>query len=319
MARPLRIQYPGAVYHVVNRAPARQRIFRETRDYERFLAGVAEAHVRWGAEVFAYCLMGTHYHLCLRTPAGNLARVMRHVDGTYTQRFNRAYGREGTLFRGRYQAILIEAETYLTAVVRYIHRNPVAAGLVATPETYPWSSHSDYLSPRQAPVWMNVEQVLESVGGPKAFHRFVLAGNEASLEQFYGRGRQSPILGGDHFRAWVRRKVKRLDPEHPRAQRRLMRPPETTVVARVAAEYRVPIATVRAGRRGWPNEPRKVAMYLVHRLCDVTLKETARPFGVSSYGVVGWACSQIRYRIAKDKQFRARIEGLEARISQQKT
>jgi chromosomal replication initiation ATPase DnaA len=87
----------------------------------------------------------------------------------------------------------------------------------------------------------------------------------------------------------------------------------------VAAEYRVPIATGRPGRRGWPNEPRKVAMYLVQRLCDVTLKETARPFGVSSSGVAGWACSQIRHRIAQDKQFRARIERLEAIISQQKT
>lgn len=106
MARPLRIEYPDAVYHVLNRGTARQRVFREPPHYQLFLAGLAEAHTRWGVEVFAYCLMGTHYHICLRTPAGNLSRVMRHLDGTYTQRFNRARGRDGPLFRGRYQLSL---------------------------------------------------------------------------------------------------------------------------------------------------------------------------------------------------------------------
>ena len=319
MARPLRIEYPGAVYHVLNRGTARQRVFREPPDYQQFLEGLAEVHARWGVEVFAYCLMGTHYHLCLRTPAANLSRVMRHVDGTYTQRFNRVHGRDGPLFRGRYQAILVEAEVHLSAVVRYIHLNPVQARLVKSPKDYPWSSHHYLLSPKKAPRWLHMAEVLAPFASPRAFHRFVLAGNEASLEQFYTGGRQSPILGGERFRDWVRRKVKAPDREHPREQRRALRPTEEAVLATVAREYGVPPATLREGRRGRSNEARKVAMYFVHRLCDLTLRETAKCFRVESYGVVGWACTQMRHRIASDKRFRDRTGGIETRIIQQKT
>ena len=115
MARPLRIQFSGAVYHVINRGTARQATFVQEQDYELFLKTLAEAHVLWGVEVFAYCLMSNHYHVCLRTPKGNLSRVMRHVDGLYTQRFNRSHGRDGSLFRGRYRAILIDADEYWAA------------------------------------------------------------------------------------------------------------------------------------------------------------------------------------------------------------
>lgn len=319
MARPLRIQYPEAIYHVRNRGTARQRVFRGVSDYQRFLDTLAEVHTRWGVEVFAYCLVGTHYDLCLRTPEGNLARIMRHVDGLYTQRFNRAHGRTGPLFRGRYQAILLEADAYLTAVVRYIHQHPVAAGLVATPEEYSWSSHQYYLSPRNAPGWLEMEGILRPFGGSKDFHHFVVVEDDANLERFYRRRRQSPILGGERFRAWVLGKVKVLDREHPRQQRRLVRPTETVVFARVAEEYGVPVNTLRKRRRGWANQPRKVAMYLVHHLCDLTLKETRTRFDMGSYGGVGWACSQVRGRLTSDKEFRRRIERLERRIRQQKT
>jgi hypothetical protein len=244
---------------------------------------------------------------------------MRHVDGLYTQRFNRAHGRDGPLFRGRYQAILVEADVYLSAVVRYIHWNPVAAGLVATPDAYPWSSHRYYLSPRRAPPWLTVGELLATLGGPRAFRRFVLAGNAPSLEQFYARGRQQPVLGGEDFRARLPRRAKALAREHPRQQRRLLQPTATAVVTRVAAEYGVPPRVLQQGRRGSVNEARKVAIYLVHRLCDMTLKEIAPWFGLTSYGAVGWACSQVRQRVASDTKLRRQLERLEGSIIQQKT
>ena len=126
MSRPLRIQFPAAVYHVINRGAARQPTFVDDEDSQAFLDTLAEAHRLWQIEIFAYCLMRNHYHLCLRTPKGNLSRVMRHVDGIYTQRFNRRHRRDGSLFRGRYKAILIDADEYLSALVRYIHLNPGA-------------------------------------------------------------------------------------------------------------------------------------------------------------------------------------------------
>jgi REP element-mobilizing transposase RayT len=103
--------------------------------------------------------MSNHYHLCLITPEGKLSRIMRHVDGLYTQRFNRAHRRDGSLFRGRYKAIVVEAEEYLSSVVRYIHLNPVEAGLAKAPEEYRWSSHGEYLRRRPVPVWLKVGEV----------------------------------------------------------------------------------------------------------------------------------------------------------------
>ncbi len=100
MSRPLRIQYPGAVYHIMNRGRARQPTFVDETDYRVFLETLTEAHGLWGIEVFAYCLMGNHYHLCLRTPKGNLSRIMRHIDGIYTQRFNRRHSAMGHCFEG---------------------------------------------------------------------------------------------------------------------------------------------------------------------------------------------------------------------------
>ena len=181
MARPLRIEYPGAVYHVMNRGGSRQKIFLDKPDYEAFVNTVGEIHDRWRVELFAYCLMGNHYHVCLRTPEGNLSRVMRHLDGLYTQRFNRMHRRDGALFRGRYKAIVVDKDAYLAQVVRYIHLNPVEAGLVEEPEVYEWSSHRFYLRPKQAPKWLRLEEVMSEFDSVTGFHRFVLEGNDRGV------------------------------------------------------------------------------------------------------------------------------------------
>ena len=204
MSRPLQIQFPEAVYHVMNRGAARQPTFTDEGDYQAFLDTLAEAHRLWGIEVFAYSLMGNHYHLCLRTPKGNLSRVMRHVDGIYTQRFNRRHRRDGTLFRGRYKAILIDADEYLAAVVRYIHLNAIEAGIVNMPEDYRWASHRYYHQAKGVPNWLNTAEAVEQIGGRQAFHEFVLSGNEESLKQYYEAQRQSPILGSEEFIERVR-------------------------------------------------------------------------------------------------------------------
>jgi putative transposase len=129
---------------------------------------------------------------------------MRHVDGLSTQRFNRSHRRDGTLFRGRYKAILVDVEEYLNAVVRYIHLKPIEVGIVKSPEDYRWSSHRQYLKPKGAPKWLNTTEVLEQLGGRQVFHEFVLSGNEERLKEFYESGRQSPVLGRDEFVETVR-------------------------------------------------------------------------------------------------------------------
>ena len=307
MARPLRIQYPGALYHVMNRGGARQKIFVDRQDYQAFLKTIGEIHERWGVELFAYCLMGNHYHICLRTPEANLSRVMRHLDGLYTQRFNRMHRRDGALLRGRYKAIVVDKDTYLAQVVRYIHLNPLEAGLVREPDRYEWSSHWLYLKPKQAPKWLRIEEVMSEFGSVAAFHGFVLEGNEQALEEFYKKARQSPVLGGEDFRERVIEKPLRMDREHPRHERAAVRPSVDRVLRALAKTYGVRVESLLAGKRGKENEARKVGMYLIKELCDLRLHEIAERFGTGSYGAVGWACHGVASRLESDSTFRDRV------------
>ncbi len=303
----------------MNRGSARQKTFLGTEDYQRFLQTLAETHDQWGVEVLAYCLLGNHYHVCLRTPGGNLSRVMRHLDGLYTQRFNRAHRRDGPLFRGRYKAIVVEAEAYLAAVVRYIHWNPVEAGVVEDPQAYPWSSHGAYLRPQKRPRWLRAAEVLGRFASPRAFHQFVLAGNEEALQEYYRRRRQGPVLGGAGFRERLRGHLRQISREHPRHERAAVRVSVEMVLQRVARAYGTTVEELLRGGRGRDNGARKVGMYLVRRLCDLTLQQTADLFGVGSYGLVGWACHGVRSNIESDRTFQQKVERLQTLISQQKT
>lgn len=137
MSRPLRIEVPDAWYHVMNRGLRRQPVFSDVEDYQIFLETLRESCERFGVSLGAYCLMPNHYHLLVHTPNANLSRFMRHVNGVYTQRFNRKNSKDGPLFRGRYRALVVDADEYLLQLVRYIHLNPVKAKLVNSPRSTP--------------------------------------------------------------------------------------------------------------------------------------------------------------------------------------
>ena len=141
MARPLRITYPGAFYHVTSRGNERKNVFKNKRDREKFLEYFESATKRYDAVIHVFCLMDNHYHLLLETPSGNLPQIMQHINGAYTTYFNVKRGRSGHLFQGRYKAILVDIDEYAKELSRYIHLNPVRAKLVKTPEEYEWSSY----------------------------------------------------------------------------------------------------------------------------------------------------------------------------------
>ena len=161
MARPLRIQYPGAWYHVMNRGIARQSIYQNESHRLLFLSLLQEVNFRYQVQIHAYCLMGNHYHLLLRTPHANLDQVMRHLNGVYTQQYNLSVQKDGPLFRGRYKSCLIEAESYLIQTSRYIHLNPVVAKMVDQPENYPWSSYRFYIGLELSPPWLTKNRNLK--------------------------------------------------------------------------------------------------------------------------------------------------------------
>jgi len=256
--------------------------------------------------------------VCLKTPEGNLPRVMRHLDGLYTQRFNKSYQRDGPLFRGRYKAIRSDGDDYLTGVVRYIHLNPVKAGIVETPQDYYWSSHRRYIRPYKTPLWLNTEEVLSRLGSSSEFHRFVVSDGDDEVGKFYRKRRQGLILGREVFREKVMKVIGKVGPEHPRHEKIYVRPSVDKVLTAVAESYGVKVNDMLKGVRDRENEARKVGMYLVKRSCDLTLNEVARRFGVRSYGVVGWACNGIRKKMESNRVFKKKVEGIKWIIYQQK-
>jgi REP element-mobilizing transposase RayT len=315
MSRPLRIEYPGAHYHVINRGLTGQAVFTAEPDFMGFLDLIEDAWRRWDILVFAYCLMDTHYHMAIQTPYGNLQRIMRHIDGVYTQRFNRVHRRDGPLFRGRYKGIVIDADAYLAAVVRYIHLNPLETGKAENPEDYPWSSHRHYLRPGKAPKWLAIQQVLDGYGTRRGFHEFVLSGNEEALLQFYSSKKRSPGLGEEDFISSIKRRDFSISSEHVCHETRVLRPGTSPVVKVVAEIYQFAEDALFQTRRGQRNEARQVAMYLIRELCDLSLKEIAWLFSLGSYGSVGSACSVINSQIQSDKTLRHRIEQIRERLS----
>jgi len=155
MSRPLRIEFPGAVYHVTSRGDRREPIYGDDDDRAAQLAVIADAADRFDAQVLAYCLMGNHFHLVLHTRRANLSRLMRHVNGVYTQAYNRRHGVVGHLFQGRFKAILVDRDAYLLTLCRYVERNPVAARLVHRPSDWPWSSYRAHIGLTPTPAWLD--------------------------------------------------------------------------------------------------------------------------------------------------------------------
>jgi REP element-mobilizing transposase RayT len=154
MYRPLRIEYPDAWYHVMNRGRRAESRFPSTEDYDRFVELVKESSEMWKVRIAACCLMPNHYHLLIQTPDANLSRFMCHVNGVYAERFNRFHRCDGHLFRGRFKSILGDEDAYLLQLVRCVHRNPPEAGLVDKLDRYEWSSHKGYISLAKKWDWL---------------------------------------------------------------------------------------------------------------------------------------------------------------------
>ncbi len=164
MARPLRLEFPGALYHLTSRGNALSPIFEDDEDRQGFFATLDAAIERFNWLCHAYCLMGNHYHLMVETPDGNVSAGMRHLNGVYTQRFNRRHGRFGHVFQGRFKAILVERQSYLLELCRYVVLNPVRAGMVKRVEKYPWSSYRGTAGLQAAPSWLTTNWVLGQFG-----------------------------------------------------------------------------------------------------------------------------------------------------------
>ena len=224
MARPLRIEFSGALYHVTSRGDGREDIYLDDNDRELFMAVLGETCELFNWSVHSWCLMTNHYHLLLETPDSNLSKGMRYLNGVYTQRFNRHHSRVGHVFQGRFKAILVEKDAYLLELARYIVLNPVRAGMVESAEQWVWSSYSVTAGLTSCLTWFDREWLLSSFGKKRttAVRHYV---------QFVANGVQQPspwpllknqiYLGTDDFIEQAQAKISNRNlSEIPKAQQR---------------------------------------------------------------------------------------------------
>jgi putative transposase len=230
MSRPLRIEYPGAVYHVTSRGNEKKPVFKDDTDRLNFLNTLQHVSKRYNWICHAYCLMTNHYHLLIETPDGNLSIGMRQLNGVYTQLFNKEHGRNGHLFQGRYKAILIQKDSHLLEVCRYVVLNPVRAKMVEKPEAYPWSSYLATAGRAKPHPSLTTDWVLGQFSGKRGkarqeYSKFVMWG--IGQKTIWTEVRGQAILGEEGFvdKLVDQLKKKRHIPEIPRSQRYAHRPP----------------------------------------------------------------------------------------------
>ena len=319
MSRPLRIEFPGAFYHLTARGNERKPIYRDDGDRERFVKILAAACQRFRVRIHAYVLMDNHYHLLLQTLEANLQRAMRAVNGTYAQAFNRRYGRVGHLFQGRYKALLVERDSYLVILSRYVHLNPVRAGIVARAEDYVWSSAPDYVGLRPAAPFVTRADTLAHFGQPSV---------DAALR--YRQFLQEGITGASPMRrvvaqtllgepAWIERMRIRANAcaaarrdargsgEVPAVRQLRRRPTLAELMVELASEIGADASDwIRPGRS---DTARRAAIYLAYTVCAIPQKQIGTTFGVGRFAV-SKLVTRVERRLARDQELAMLIRRL---------
>ncbi len=319
MSRPLRIEYKDAWYHVMNRGRNREEVFRDRYDFRTFVALLKETSRMWNFHISGYCLMPNHYHLLIQTPDGNLSRGMRHINGLYTQRYNRRHGCDGPLFKGRYKSVLIGGDEHLLQALRYIHKNPVKAGLVDIPSKYTWSSHKGYLSASDSWSWLYKTALLSMISpDPKkwltAYKLFMRTKSDGSYSEMINGKRWPVCYGVDAFVDWIKGKYYALKINDDIPQSKELAPDAKVIINRVCEFYNVPADMLMESKRGEFNEPRNVAIYLFRILRHDSLKVIGESFGIKKYYTVSSVISRMKRLVKQDKSIEKRIESIKNRV-----
>jgi putative transposase len=310
MARPLRLELPGALHHVFNRGNERKNIFRNDEDRNDFLALLVAERERCNWIIHDFALMDNHFHLVIETPEANLSKGMQRIEGTYAQRFNRRHDRCGHLFGGRFKSRLVEKESYLLELSRYVVLNPVQAGVVARPEDYVWSSYRAKAGYEAAPAWLDMSGLDQFSSDRKAaraeYRAFVEAkvGVEPTIwDNLVGQ----VYLGSAEFIERVQEVIdeKPRSSEHPRAQRDVGRPSISAVMGAVCEKLGLSPEEVRE-RRG--HVARMVFAELGYWEGLRTLREIARELGLRSAGHVSNLIRRCRLQRQSDEDLRVLVE-----------
>ena len=312
MSRPLRIEFPDAWYHVMNRGRRAEKIFIDSTDYQVFVELLKETAETWNVKVAAYCLISNHYHILLKTPEANISRSMRHLNGMYTQRFNRRHRIDGPLFRGRYKSIVVGADPYLLQLVRYIHKNPVKAGLVEKPGQYAWSSHKGYLSVAGKWDWLYKDFILSLLSPKKQdwlklYKAFMSKEDAQSVDRIVAGKKWPAMIGTDEFIDWVKGKYYsgRRDEDVPEARQLI--PEQAKIIGAVCRYYGIDGSELYKSQRGIFNEPKNVCIYLMRRLRRDRLKQIGEQFQMEKYSSVSSVIERMKKELNKDRKLKTRM------------
>ena len=301
MSRPLRIEFPNAWYHVMSRGAGYRSIFNNDTHRQLFLDLLSQITKMFQVEIHGFCLMDNHYHLLIHTPEGNLQRAMRHLNGVYTQRYNRLEDTDGPLFRGRYKAILIQPDAYLLNVSRYIHLNPVAAGLAPYAQEYQWSSYRAYIGVVATPAWLQTKFVL-NIGGEHQQRKFYRLFAEKSVDEetqtFYGKKKFPAVMGSDDFRESIHSRLP-ANAEIPEIKKLRSAPSFSSIIRGVSVAFATLEGEIlqTARGRGKKNIARSAAIYCCRKMAGLPLNEIAGQFGLSHYGSVSGSVAKFDQQI----------------------
>lgn len=304
MARPLRIEYEGALHHVMSRGNERRRIVRDDADRKRRLEWLERTVETYGWRLHAFCLMDNHEHLFVETPAANLSAGMQFLNGSYTSYFNLRHRRSGHLFQGRFKSLLVEEVNYFDEISRYIHLNPCRAGLAKLPEDYRWSSYRGYHRATSALAWVTYARVLREFGrdagvARRRYRRYVLAGLDEKLDSPWDRAVHGLVLGSDKFVSKVQALVadRPADASLPQLKRMRDRPSLARIVQSTATYFGHDVACWRRGGRV-DDVSRALAAYLARVRYGYSATAAAAALGYASASSVTHAVKRVERRLS---------------------
>jgi REP element-mobilizing transposase RayT len=321
MARPLRVEYSGAVYHVINRGNAGENIFRVNRDREKLLEYIEKAAERFLLNIHAYCLMDNHFHILLETQQPNLSKALQWFSVSYAGYFNRKYHRIGHLFHGRFKSILVDADEYLKQLSRYIHLNPVRAGLVNQPVDYPWSSYPIYAGIITTADWVETEWLLSQFGKTrkvaiKKYKDFVEKVDASRLKNPAEDIVGGFILGSSEFVNWVKDNFlsqRSEDKEIPQLRRLKPTISKETVVEYVCREFGCDLDMIlRKGLKR--NLARDISIYLSRQLTSESGISLGEYFGSISNAAITNRVNYLSRQCEENERLRRRIYNLKQKI-----
>jgi putative transposase len=314
MARPLRVAFPGAFYHITARGNERRKIFLSHADYSKFLSYLTDAIDKYGVILHAFVLMGNHYHLLVETPQANISSFAHTLNSAYTTYFNIKRKRAGHLFQGRYKSILIEKDPYLLELSRYLHLNPVRAGIVEKPEDYPYSSYRAYLSPEEETIASRglIWGMIAETDAPGRYAEFVESAISEALPSPFEKVHGGMMLGSVPFIKSALTQAADTARKRETSHRKLLSSAASgidEIVQLLSRHFNVSGDMVIA-----TSPYRSCAIYLARKHTPASSTDIGRYFGNITCSAVTKTGSRMRERMEKDAALRGEMKKIEEEL-----